>query len=259
MAVALLVQSSATALQKRMDQNLWDEILRANVDEKGFVDYLGIRVNKGGDLYEYLSWVEVADISKHSESEKLAFWINAYNANVIKLLLAKPSLQKVSEDFGLFDQPIKIARMKLSLNDIEHRVIRRDPSKGGPIEGVSLAEVDPRIHFALVCGAIDCPKLLNRAYTGTTLNDQLQAGAVNFANTPKHLRLKEGKLVMSTLLKWYGSDFDKVGGVSLYLQSLLDPKLRTDANDIKTKLKTDYPSSVSYQYDWTLNDIRNKK
>ncbi len=242
-----------------LDHGIWDNILKTNVDADGLVNYEAIRVNKGGDLYEYLSFVDDANLKLCNDSEKLAFWINAYNANVIRLVLARPKLAKIDEDFKLFGEKFEVAGLKLTLNEIEHRVLRSHPGKGGPIEGVSLKEFDPRLHFALVCAAIDCPKLSNRAFKAPQLEAQLQAAAVAFANNPKHLRVENGQLIMSSIMNWYKEDFDKVGGVAAYLTSLMDPAKRADAEEVKAKLATDFPSLVRFRYDWTLNSVKNRK
>jgi len=242
-----------------VDHAILDGILKANVDADGFVDYAGIRINRGGDLYQYLSVLETADAKTFSEEDKLAFWINAYNAHVIKFVLAKPKLERIDQDQDMFDQKFKIARYNLSLNDIEHRILRGDPDKGGPITALSIHDFDPRIHFALVCGAIDCPKLWNRAYVGHSIKERLQANAENFANNPKYLRVEDNKLVISSLMKWYGKDFDKLGGVAKYLTSLIDAKKRPDADEVKLWLQSDFPAKADFRYDWTLNDIKNKK
>lgn len=256
--LATLMMSVGALQAACMNHTILEGILKANVDNEGFVDYDAIRIGKGGDLYEYLSFLEDADLKDCNESDKMAFWINAYNATMIKKVLARPNLKKVSEDFGLFDEPVKIARQHVSLNDIEHRILRSDPEKGGPIDGLSLQEFDPRVHFALVCAAIDCPRLLKKAYAGNSLNAVLQANAVSFANSPKHLSLEDGRLVVSTLLKWYGNDFEKLGGVPAYLRSLTEPSLRPDAKEIDAKLMNDFPDNVTFKYDWTLNSVRNK-
>ena len=241
------------------DHTILDNILKANVDEEGFVDYAGIRVNKGGDLGQYITILETVDVKSMPEEERVVFWINAYNAHVIRLILANPKLEKVSDDLGMFDKKFKIAKVNLTLNQIEHQVLRADPEKGGRFPTFSIPEFDSRIHFTLVCGAIDCPKLWNRAYTSKVLKERLQANAAAFANSPKHFRIENGRLVVSSLMKWYGKDFDKLGGVIAFLSSLTDPEKRPDADEIDAKLQTDFPVNVDFPYDWTLNDIKNKK
>ncbi len=258
-AIFALGLSVAQAAGKCPQPTVFDGLLKSNVDKDGYVDYDGFRVNKGGDLYEYISLMETADLSTCGEMERLAFWINAYNAHMIRLVLARPNLKQVSEDFKVFAEPFKVARLRLSLNDIEHRIIRSDPQKGGGVENISVKNPDQRIHFAIVNGAIDSPKLNNRAYAGPTLDAVLQANAIAFANNPKYLRIENGKLVMSAIFKWYEADFARVGGVAAYLSSLTDSKLRPDADAIDAKLATDFPNNVDFKFDWTLNSIKNKK
>jgi len=242
-----------------IDHTLWQGIMAANVDEEGLVDYDAIRAGRGGNIGQYLSLLGSAQLGTCGEAEKLAFWINAYNANMIKKILDRPKLKKVSEDFKIFDEKFKVAGQNLSLNEIENRVIRADPAKGGPIPGVSLSHFDSRVHFALVCGAISCPRLIGRAYRADDLEKQLQANAIHFANAPKHVRVEKGVLVLSTLLNWYKGDFDKVGGVKNFLISLIDSSKRADAAEVIESLKNGYPGKVKYEYDWTLNSIKNKR
>lgn len=258
LAVILLFLGSVRAPAVCIQPTIFDAILKTNVDRDGFVNYDAIRVNKGGDLYEFIAFIEDADLKSCTESERLAFWINAYNAHMIRLVLARSNMKQVSEDFKLFGEQFKVAQRNLSLNDIEHRIIRSSAKKGGPIEGVSFKELDPRIHFALVCGALECPRLYNRAYTSATLDATLQAGAVRFANSPKHIRIEDGKLVVSSLMRWYEEDFSKLGGVVNYLTPLIDPKERADAEQIKAALVIDFPQNTLFKYDWTLNSIANR-
>ena len=241
-----------------MQPTVLDGILKTNVDKEGYVDYDNIRINKGGDLYEFISFIETVDLKKCTEIERTAFWINAYNAHAIRLVLARTQMKQLSEDFKLFGEKFKVAGHHFSLNDIEHRVMRSSTKKGGPIDGVSLKELDPRFHFALVSGALGGPSLVNRAYTPANLEATLQANAVSFANAPKHVRIEGDTLFASSLMKWYAEDFAKLGGVSAYLISLIDPAKRTDAAAIVEKLKTDFPDKTQFRFDWTLNSVKNK-
>lgn len=232
---------------------IFDGILKINVDKDGFVDYDAIRINKGGDLYQYISFLETTDLKECGDADRTAFWINAYNAHAIRLILARIHMTNIGEDFALFGEKFKVANQKLSLNDIEHRVLRSSLKKGGPIEGVSLKSFDPRLHFALVSGAIGSPKLNNRAYVGNQLEAVLQANAAAFANSQKHVRIEGDTLFVCSLLHWYAEDFEKLGGAGAYLTSLIDPKLRADAAQVKKKIKTDFPDKTQFRFDWTLN------
>ncbi len=256
LALSLTVLSRAGAVC--LDQKGLDGILKANVDAEGFVDYDAIRVNKGGDLLEYLAFLEDTDLSHCTEAEKTAFWINGYNAHMIRLILARPQMKIMSEDFKLFGEKFKIARRDLSLNDIEHRVLRG--KKGGPVAGLSPANFDPRIHFALVWGAFDSPRLLNHAYNPNTLEDQLQAAAVNFANTPKYVRVENDKILLPSMLKWYADDFQPLGGVATYLAALTDVAHRQDEKVVDEKLAApEFPANADFHFDWTVNSKINKR
>src|SRR5688572_4092749 len=95
-ALGLVSNAGAACLEHKA----WEGVLKANVSPDGYVDYDAIRINKGGDIHEYIAFLEDADLSKCSEAEKLAFWINAYNAHFVRLILARPQLKSVSEDFA---------------------------------------------------------------------------------------------------------------------------------------------------------------
>ncbi len=248
---------SAAAQAKTFNHAVWEGIVKTNVDKDGFVDYDSIRISKGGDIYEYISFLETARLSELSDAEKTAFWINAYNATVVQMILTKPQMQKVSEDTDMFDRKITVANLKLSLNDIEHRILFSDPQKGGPIKGYSVP-FDPRVHFVLVRGTISCPRLLNHAYNGATLQDRLQSAAKEYANSDRHIWIENGQLHLSQLIQWAKDDFETVGGAISYLSNLIDPALRPDAKDILAQLKSDYPDKIVFEYDWTLNHIRNR-
>jgi hypothetical protein len=256
-AVTLGLWSQAHAVC--LDQKGLDGIFKANVDAEGFVAYDAIRINKGGDLYEAITFMEDADLSQCTEGEKLAFWINAYNAHMIRLVLARPQMKSISEDFKLFGEKFKIARHNLSLNDIEHRVLRSSPKKGGPIPGLSLPKFDPRVHFALVWGAFDSPRLSNHAYNGNTIEEQLQTAAVNFANTPKYVRVENDKVVLPSSMKWYADDFQALGGVGAYLAALTDTDHRPDEKVVDEKLLApEFPANADFHFDWTVNSRSNK-
>jgi hypothetical protein len=239
------------------NHGVWETILKTNVDKDGYVDYDAIRISKGGDLYEYTSFLEDASLAGLSDAEKTAFWINAYNAFLVQKILAKPDLQKISDAPDMFDEKIDVARIKISLNDIEYRILFSDPQKGGAINGYSVPE-DLRVHFALSRGTLGGPKLLNHAYTGASLNDKLQAAAVNFANNSRYIAIKDGQLHVSQIFDWYKLDFETDGGVPSYLSKLIDPKVLRDGQEILLKLESDYPDKTVFEYDWSLNHIRNR-
>lgn len=249
---------TGSAYSACVDHGVWEKVLKANVDKDGYIDYDGIRINKGGDLYEYIAIIEDVSIRGCTEAEQAAFWINAYNAHLVRLILARPQLAKANEDPTLLEEKFKLARMDLNLNLIYHRILRSDPAKGGPVPDLSLPKFNPLTHFAINTGAIDSPKMINKAYQPQALDAMLQASALSFANNPKYLRLENNTLVANGMLKEYGADFEKIGGAANLLISLTDSALRKDASKVDQALKTNYPEQTDFRYNWTLNSARNK-
>ncbi len=235
-----------------------DGVLKTNVDKDGYLDYDAVRVNKGGDILQYITFLETVNIKTCSDNERLAFWINSYNAHAIRLALARPQLNDLSQDFKLFGEKFKLANNQLSLNEIEHRILRAAAKNGGPIEGLSMSEFDPRLHFALSFGAIGAPTPRKKAVTAPTLEPFLQEAAVAFVNSPRNIWIEDNTLYVSSLFRWYAEDFQKVGGAGAFITSLLDPKLRADAPQIIEKLKTDFPELTQFRFDWRLNSVKNK-
>jgi hypothetical protein len=157
--------------------NTWDKLLHKYVKD-GIVDYKGfasdIKVLDG-----YLEQLEKENISGYSPAEKLALWINAYNAFTVKLILNHypiKSIRKISNPWG---QPVwKVAGQTLSLDYIEHKILRREFR-------------EPRIHFAIVCASIGCPDLQSFAFRGDKIKEQLDLAAREFFASAKHFRIKK--------------------------------------------------------------------
>jgi hypothetical protein len=255
----LVLASLAFSPLEAYDPSAFDRILRQYVDEEGLVDYAAIQQNAAADLDAFLADVAKADLKGWPYEAKLAFWINAYNANAIKLVLTKPGMKKM--DFTLFNRPATMAGAAYTLNDVEHRVLRGQENmnnRKGAIPGVTLERFDPRIHFALVCAAMDCPRLRTFAYTAENVQRTLQENAERFANHPKHLSVVKGQLRISSLMKWYEDDFRSLGGVPAYLMGLTDAAKRDDEVLVDRLLRLNY-DKAEFVYDWTVNDVRNAK
>src|SRR5207302_422895 len=128
------------------------------VDAKGRVDYAGWKAHDEPELDRFLAVVARTRTFGWSHDEQLAFWINTYNACVIKKILAKWPVEQVSKLPDFFtEKGLPVTGEDMSLDDIEHQHIRKGFK-------------DPRCHFALVCGAKSCPRLLDRAYPTEGLN-----------------------------------------------------------------------------------------
>lgn len=232
-----------------------DRVLGRWVDAAGRVDYDGLRRDGLADLDAFLARAAAADPTALSPDARTAFWINVYNARALAAIARRPAMRKVSEDFGLFDERFTAGGRALSLNDIEHRILRGRARNGRPaLKDLAPGPLDPRVHFALVCGALDCPRLRSFAYTADNLEATLEENARDFANAPKHLRLEQGRLTVSSLMDWYGEDFSSTGGPAAFLAERLDPARRADAAAVKDALRADF-RRARFVYDWTVNRV----
>lgn len=193
-------------------------------------------------LKEYLSELTAQDPRALNKDEQMAYWINLYNALTIDVVLDEypvSSIRKIrflTSPFGPWDKSlVEIDGEDLTLNDIEHRILR-------PIWQ------DPRIHFAVNCASIGCPNLQGTVFTAANLESLLDKGAVEFINHGRGVGGGDGKLKLSSIFDWYGDDFGSdVSEIVEYLGDFMD--------EDRQSLLTDY-ESVSYDYDWSLNESK---
>lgn len=240
--------ASPTAVpDSSVSHRAFDALLRRFVDEGGRVDYARLRANKASALTPYLHQLADADPAALNRSARLAFWINAYNAYTLKLIVDHypvPSIWAVTpgppepKAHSPFDVEVgPVADTVRTLNEIEHEIIRERFE-------------EPRIHFALVCAATSCPPLRREAYTGARLDQQLDDQGHAFLHNRAKNRIpgQEGRIGLSRLLKWYGDDF---GASPAALQRALAPYFD---GSVRQNLAT-AAYEVTYEpYDWTLND-----
>ena len=209
----------------------WDKLLQANVSESGDVNYEGFK-SSIAKLDQYLSSLSKASPkSDWSRNEKLAYWINAYNAFTIKLILNNYPLTSIQEINGgkAWDLKfIEIEGSKYSLNQIENEIIRPQFK-------------EPRIHFAVNCAAKSCPKLNNQAFMPSDLDRQLEKMTVEFVNNSQKNQLKEQSISISKIFDWYKQDFTANGTLIDFLNKYSEVKIASSA-------------SVSFKdYNWELN------
>lgn len=220
-----------------------NEILSANVDEDGLVDYDALAASPH-QLLDYLG--ELAFVSRDqfdawSEGDQLAFLINSYNAETLQLILDHYPLKSIKQIGGATGDPWEMPCVDLfgetmSLNQLEHGIIRANYPH------------EPRIHYAVVCAAIGCPPLRNEAFVGSRLNEQLDEQARKFLATPSknYVDAKDGSLHLSPIFQWYGADF---GATEAEMVAAIKQHLPPAAADALA----DQPK-ISYTfYDWELN------
>lgn len=230
---------------------LFTEVLRSHV-QAGVVNYGALCNDQRLNAYiEHLESTNPADF--RDRAQKLALWINAYNAFTLKIVCDNYPIQSINDLHwgGLYvglvlkttvwDRKfIRIGGRRLSLNDIEHKIIR-------PVFG------DPRIHFALVCAAISCPPLRSEAFEASKLDEQLDdQGRIFLSEAAKNrFDLISKTAHLSKILDWYGDDFGKNDAQLLtYIARFLPAEI--------TKQMLSNPAGWHIKhtdYDWGLNDF----
>ncbi len=229
----------------RVDHGEWQEILDNyliddTVSGVTLFDYEGLLDDGDGSLNGYIDAMTAIDPLTLNRAEQKAYWINLYNALTVQLIVrAYPvaSITKLGEkatSFGPWDdEAANINGIGVSLNDIEHRIIR-------PLFN------DYRIHFAVNCASIGCPNLALNVFDAAELDSQLDAAAAEFMQHERAARFDGDTLYLSSLFKWYAIDF---GDTLTAVLSTLSRHLPA-AQAQKLTAATGLPK---YEYDWSLN------
>ena len=216
---------------------LWTQLLQKHVYEDGMVDYKGF-ISEKAKLQAYLE--ELARETPHpeqwSKAQQKAYWLNAYNAFTVKLIIDHfpvKSINDLSQDgIRATDRKfIKLGRQEYSLNQIRQEMLLS-------------RFVDARLHFALADATKSGPRLRNEAYTADKLDHQLDAQAKEFLNDPSRNRLSPERLQLSRLFEWHAQDFKKAGPLVTFLN-------KYSLTRIKPVAKVEY-----LEYDWSLNEAK---
>lgn len=230
----LLVSILVNARKEKFDHSKFDALLKNNVDANGFINYDGFKNNK--QFEEYLASIENADISNFSKEEKLAFYINAYNATVIKNVLDHWPINSPMDVDGFFDKTkFTFAGKEETLNGLEYNHVFK---------------IDPVLcHFGLVCSGKSCPKLLQKAYDGDNVYKQLEDNAKVFMSDPNKNKLDRDNrtLYLSEIFKWFKDKFvERYGSLK---ETAIHFMSASDANFLKGNNIT-----IKYmKYNWQLN------
>ena len=225
----------------------WGRVLARYVDAQGLVDYSGLKADGFVDLEAFVKAIATVDpAALANDKERMAFWINAYNAVVIWGVVQRYPLDSVRDVGslwgligGFFKQKYPVAGSQMSADNIEHDTLRAKFD-------------DERIHWALVCGAFGCPRLLKEPYRAETLDELLGQQSHEFLQQPRGLQLdrEANTLYLSSYFDWYEDDFKAVAG------DVLDYIHRYAANgdaeyvrEHRDELRVQF-----FDYDWTLND-----
>ncbi len=214
----------------------WDALLKKHVNDEGLVNYEGF-IADSTDLNIYLK-----DLSEHhpnggwTSNERKAYWINAYNAFTVQLIIRNYPLESIKDIAGnlyKINTPwdirfIIIEGADYDLNNIEHDILRKRWD-------------DPRIHFAVNCASISCPKLQRFAFSAKALDAELDQCAKAFINDPKFNSITPESAELSRIFKWFSGDFTQETDIIGYINRYSNTPLNEDAE-------------ITYkEYDWGLN------
>ena len=238
MLLAFVISSKITVAQEHLKHTKWTKLLKKHVTQSGLVDYKGF-IEDEEALDEYL-----AVLSKNhpdeswKKNDRLAFWINTYNAFTVKLIVKNYPLKSIKDLGGSLYKIntawdikfIKIGDKTYDLNNIEHGIIRDEFE-------------EPRIHFAVNCAAVSCPKLRNEAYVGNKLDEQLDEQTNYFINESDKNNITKKVAQISKIFSWYRLDF-RVNGQNY----------RDFINQYSNTKITDDTKIEFLDYDWSLNE-----
>lgn len=234
----------------KIDHSTWDWFLKSyvsvNDDGVNRVAYSDVDQAGHDQLDDYIRSMTKVTVDTLSRGEQLAYWINLYNALTVRVVLRHypvETIRDINISPGLFSNGpwdkklIEIDGEPISLNDIEHRILR-------PIWR------DPRIHYAVNCAAISCPNLQRDTYTGDAANQMLEDAAFAYVNDKRGISAQNNRVVVSSIYAWFIDDFGgNVAGLIVHLKRYAKPSLAS-ALDNAVELQN--------AYDWALNDdVRN--
>jgi len=261
----ILVFNCNKGIASSFDHTILDNLLQKNV-KNGFVNYIALKADKS-ELIHYLYQLEQVDSSEFknwSEHEQMAFWINAYNAITLQAILRnypiqwgsfisrarfpKNSIRQINKVWDTVYT--KVMGKEFSLNQIEHEILRKKFH-------------DPRIHFAIVCASIGCPKLESRAFYANDLEQRLEQAARNFISNSKQVRLdkKENTFYLSSIFEWYKDDFKSslktqrtFKNYSKSERGIIDFIVNRLSKEDRKFVINNHPKIKYHKYDWTLNE-----
>lgn len=223
-----------------IDHSAWQNILDHNLvteSENHLFRYATINDEDKQILNQYLQSLAKLDPRRLNRQEQFAYWINLYNALTVKLIIDNYPIESITKLGGLFsfgpwnEKVISINTVSLTLNDIEHRILR-------PIWK------DRRIHYAVNCASLGCPNLSSQAFTAKNTEALLTQSEHEFINSKKGVIISSNdQLTLSSIYDWYATDFGGEKGVLNYL-SHFKPEIK----QINKK--------PSYDYNWALNENR---
>ncbi|MFM2641396.1 DUF547 domain-containing protein [Vibrio chagasii] len=231
-------QSNEANLEQVSHQR-WQQFLDSYLVKQGqntLVRYQAVTATDKSKLKQYIKQLEQVNPLEYSKAEQYAYWVNLYNAATVDLILDAYPVKSITKLGGLFsfgpwgDDVVSVNGKSLTLNDIEHRILR-------PIWR------DPRTHYAVNCASLGCPNLQPQAFTSDNTETLLEQAASEFINSDKGVLIKGNKTQLSSIYEWFDVDF---GNQQQLIQHL---------DQYRTK-SVPRANKISYDYDWSLNQAK---
>jgi len=232
--LSLFIVAILLVMKANSQTAIFNDLLQKHVTNEGVVDY---KKFNGPKLKKYLNYLEktTVDIS-WSNNKKKAFWINAYNAYTIYLIIHALNTEKIKSITDIKKEGktawkipfVNVGGIKYSLDYIEHEILRK-------------TLFDPRIHVGVNCASGSCPKLGNTAFTEENIEATLEQLMKDFINDTSRNKISKKKVQISSIFNWFQKDFTNNSSLIDYLNKYSETKINSNAK-------------ISYlKYDWSLN------
>lgn len=216
-------------ISKPFNHDSWTDLLQKHVSNQGNVNYNGFKTDRKSLLNYITSLSENMPNDSWTKEDKLAYWINAYNALTVDLILRHYPIESIKDIKKPWDQRYwKLGDKWYNLNEIEHQILRKMN--------------EPRIHFGIVCASFSCPKLQNSAFTAEIIDNQLTLATKEFLNDSNRNEISENNLKISKIFQWFAKDFKQNGSLIDFLNTYSDITISAKAN------------KSFKDYNWNLNE-----
>ena len=211
------------------NHDLWNNLLQLYVSDTGNVNYKAFK-NDITELHLYIdSLGENMPTEDWNKEDKLAYWINAYNAMTVDLILRFEPIKSIKDIKDPWDQRLwKLGDKWYNLNEIEHQILRKMN--------------EPRIHFGIVCASFSCPKLQNEAFTALNLETQLTNATKEFLADTNRNEISRDRIKISKIFNWFSKDFKQNSSLIDFINLYSDVQVSSNAK------------KSFMDYNWDLND-----
>ena len=222
------VEETTTSVEA-FNHDSWNNLLKTHVSNNGNVNYKGFKLNRKALKGYITSLSNNIPNDTWDKEDKLAYWINAYNAMTVDLIVRNYPTKSIKDIKDPWDQRLwKLGDKWYNLNEIEHQILRKMD--------------EPRIHFGIVCASFSCPKLQNEAFTASNLEEQLTKATKEFLSDNARNNISQNSVKLSKIFKWFAKDFKTNGSLIDFINKYSDVS-------VSKKARKSFKD-----YNWDLNE-----